>query len=262
MNAPWIVLTDLDGTLLDARDFSVDPALPSIRRIQALGIPIVPVTSKTTAEVIPLAAELGLDGPAIVESGGAIVSLENGSNVVTPLGVAVEEIRARVPVIERESDARLLLFSAMSEDEASARSGLTGEALRRARERQFDEPFVLASGDLEPVILAAIQQGLAVREGGRFHHLSGPASKADAVRQLLSTFPPGTRVVAAGDAPMDGEFLALADIAVIVRGADGRPNASLVAALPDAIITSQPGPAGWAEAMDFVLEARNAGSRS
>ncbi|MFA6954389.1 MAG: HAD-IIB family hydrolase [Thermoanaerobaculia bacterium] len=254
MRRSWIVFTDLDGTLLDANDFGFAAALPAIRRLQAEGIPIVPVTSKTVAELIPLMERLGLEGPGIVESGSAIVAFEGGSWVVTPLGVPVEQIRSRVPAIEERSGARLALFSAMDDAEASRISGLSGDALGRARQRQFDEPFVLASGDIARVARAAGAVGLIVRDGARFHHLCGPVTKGDAVCRLLSTRGARPGVIALGDAPMDGDFLALADIAVIVRAPNGEASEALLSTVPHAVVTTAPGPAGWAEAILSILD--------
>lgn len=254
MSSAWIVFTDLDGTLLDARDFSFEAALPAIERLRAARIPVVPVTSKTLAEIIPLAAQLGVEGPAIVESGGAIASLEEGSWVVMPLGVPVREIRARVPAIESRCEATLALFSAMDDAEAERFSGLSGESLERARQRLSDEPFILVEGEISCVALAATEMGLVVREGARFHHLCGPVTKGEAVCRLLATFSERPRVIALGDAPMDAEFLALADIAVIVLGPDGRPSEALVAEVPNAIVTAEPGPRGWSEAINSILD--------
>lgn len=254
MNRGWIVFTDLDGTLLDANDFSFAAAVPAIERLKAARIPLVPVTSKTAAEIIPLAEKLGLTGPAIVESGGAIASLEGGSWVVTPLGVPVEQIRARVPGIEARCKAKLSLFSKMGDAEAGRTSGLSGVALGRARQRQFDEPFILVEGDLACVARAAEEVGLVVREGARFHHLCGPVTKGEAVCRLLATFAERPRVIALGDAPMDGEFLALADFPVIVRGPDGHPNAALLAGVPDAMVTGEPAPRGWCDAINSILD--------
>lgn len=254
MTGSWIVFTDLDGTLLDASDFSFAAAMPAIARLKAAGIPVIPVTSKTVTEIIPLAAQLGIPGPAIVESGGGIASFENGSWVVMPLGVPVEQIRARVPGIEARCGAKLELFSTMSDADAERTSGLGGAALRRARARQFDEPFILAGGDLACVARAAEDVGLVVREGARFHHLCGPVTKGEAVCRLLATFAERPRVIALGDAPMDGEFLALADIPVIVSARDGRPNAALLAAVPDAMVTNEPAPRGWSEAINAILD--------
>ena len=67
----WWVVTDLDGTLMD-HQYDWSPAEPAIRRLQQVGIPVIPCTSKTAEEVIRFRHELDLHDPFIVEKGGAI----------------------------------------------------------------------------------------------------------------------------------------------------------------------------------------------
>jgi len=45
-----LILTDLDGTLLDHHNYSWQPALRAIERVLATGHLIVPTTSKTLAD--------------------------------------------------------------------------------------------------------------------------------------------------------------------------------------------------------------------
>ena len=67
----WLVVTDLDGTLLDhVYDFSA--AAPLLGELERQGIPVVPCTSKTAEEVEQFQAAAGLSSPYIVENGGAI----------------------------------------------------------------------------------------------------------------------------------------------------------------------------------------------
>lgn len=66
----WIVFTALDGSLLDPRTFSNEAAKASLRRLDAAGVPVVPVTTRTFAEARPLAEQLDLEGPIVIESGG------------------------------------------------------------------------------------------------------------------------------------------------------------------------------------------------
>jgi mannosyl-3-phosphoglycerate phosphatase len=252
-----VVLTDLDGTLLDARDFGYADALPAIGRLRAEEIPLIPVTSKTMAEMAPLALALGLSGPMIVESGGAIASREESGWTLIPLGVSVTEIRTRAKEIEARCGARLLLFSEMDEAAAGRSSGLTGEALGRSRLRQFDEPFLLLEGDLERVRRAAESAGLVVRQGGRFLHFCGPVTKGDAACRLLWTYPKRPYVIALGDSPMDADLLPLADVAVIVPGIDGKADAALREAVPAALIAPAPGPRGWNDAILAILDGRS-----
>ena len=67
-----LVVTDLDGTLLDQQTYSYELCLPALRRLRASRIPIVMCSTKTSAEMLPLWRELELDAPFICESGGAI----------------------------------------------------------------------------------------------------------------------------------------------------------------------------------------------
>ncbi|MGK2855638.1 MAG: hypothetical protein ACSLFQ_00385, partial [Thermoanaerobaculia bacterium] len=70
------------------------------------------------------------------------------------------------------------------------------------------------------------------------------------------TFSVRPRVIALGDAPMDGEFLALADVPVIVCGRDGTPNAALLAEVPAAMVTREPAPQGWSDAINAILDGK------
>jgi mannosyl-3-phosphoglycerate phosphatase len=82
------------------------------------------------------------------------------------------------------------------------------------------------------------------------------------VARLLATYPEHPRVIALGDAPMDAEFLALADIPVIIRAKSGFPNSQLLAEIPGAIVTALPGPAGWSATLLEILDREKAhGSR-
>jgi mannosyl-3-phosphoglycerate phosphatase len=248
------VFTDLDGTLLDAQSFAYEPAFPVLRRARAAGVRIVPVTSKTLAEVAALAEELQFSGPLIIESGGGVARRTGDGWDTQVFGIDIERLRALAPEIESRSASRLRLFSAMSVDEAARVSGLTGEALERSRERRFDEPFCIEEGSLSRIARAAEDLGLRVREGGRFHHLCGPVGKGEAVRrvrdELESELGSPLRTIALGDAPMDAEFLLEAERAVIIPRPDGTAHPDLLSAVPHARVAPHAGPAGWAAAVD------------
>jgi mannosyl-3-phosphoglycerate phosphatase len=253
----YIVFTDLDGTLLDFEDFSFEPAEPALQQLRARSIPLIIVTSKTLAEVAPIANALNVDGPIVIESGGALATRRRHDEWTSvALGASAEEIRRAVPVIEQLAEARLLLYSQMSLAEAGLLSGLYGEALRRSMKRQFDEPFILAEGNIDRVTKAADAMGLMVREGGRFHHLTGRSGKGDAVRRIVASLDDQPLIIALGDAPMDADFLSLADIPIIMRGCDGRPHPALLASVPHATVAPCTGPEGWARAVTELLQVR------
>ena len=80
-----LVVTDLDGTLLDHETYSYAEAAPALAELRRRGIPLVLASSKTRAEMELLHAELGLSDPFICENGAAICTPTAG-------GVEVEAL--------------------------------------------------------------------------------------------------------------------------------------------------------------------------
>ena len=67
-----VIFTDLDGTLLDARNYSWRAAQPALDQLRRRRVPVVFCTSKTRAEILPLREELRNADPFVAENGGAI----------------------------------------------------------------------------------------------------------------------------------------------------------------------------------------------
>lgn len=100
-----IIFTDLDGTLLD-ENYSYDYAIPTIRELKRMNIPIIFCSAKTRAEQEIFRARMGINDPFIVEDGSAIYiprgyfkrrcgEPTNGYEVIV-LGVRYEEIVKRL----------------------------------------------------------------------------------------------------------------------------------------------------------------------
>ena len=73
-----LIFTDLDGSLLDAATYSHAAAADALAAIQRLGATLIPVSSKTRAEMEPLRLRLNNHHPFIVENGGAVY-IPNGT---------------------------------------------------------------------------------------------------------------------------------------------------------------------------------------
>src|SRR5574337_76081 len=71
-NAYLLIFTDLDGTLLDHKTYSFDPAQEALNEVEQRGIPLILCTSKTRTEVERLRRALNNHHPFIVENGGAV----------------------------------------------------------------------------------------------------------------------------------------------------------------------------------------------
>ena len=68
-----LVVTDLDGTLLDDTTYEFRAAREALNALRASAIPIVLATSKTLPEAREVAAAIGGHPILIVENGGAAV---------------------------------------------------------------------------------------------------------------------------------------------------------------------------------------------
>ena len=263
-----LIITDLDGTLIDHHTYSADAARPALDAARSASVPIVPCSSKTLAEMRRLVEELDLvPAPLIVENGGALwfpagwtrlppgtTTLRDESALLV-LGAEAEWLRPRLELVAAATGITARGFSRMTDAEVAQRTGLTIEVAALARQRQFSEPFV-CDGDAVPLQTlddAARRVGARVTRGGRFFHLIGDTDKGAAVGVLRGVCPPGTRLLGLGDAPNDLPLLKAVDDAVVVPGATGALHPDLVAALPNARHAPSTGPSGWnAAVLDWL----------
>lgn len=263
--ADWILVTDLDHTLLDAR-YRPGPAEGALRRLRRAGVTVVLCSSKTRAEQEAWRRRLALGGPFVVENGSAVLVADAAASADLPpwhgrrirrFGVDVERVRAGLREVEVELGTPLTGYGALGPPRVARITGLGLGAARRACAREFSETLVGVDASLAarlPAPLAA--RGLRAVAGGRFLTVVGAgADKGVAVRWLaerLSRERGGrVSVVAIGDGPNDAGMLAVADHAFLVRGADGRHAPGVPGERLDGC-----GPAGFVEMVDRVLDAR------
>jgi mannosyl-3-phosphoglycerate phosphatase len=271
--APSLVLvTDLDGCLLDEETYSHDEAGPALGALRESGALLVLCSSKTRAEMEPLARELAPSSPLtlIVENGGAVVVPEallaprgvpgrhrERDGWVLELGTSRRVLVLALAEIANETGASIRGFSSLSHDELQSLTGLSPGAARFAAERSYDEPFLPRTpADAALVEAAAQRRGLRVTRGGRFHHLTGPTDKGRALLALLGLLAADGRVFATvglGDSPNDLSMLAAVDRPILVPRPGGTVDATLAAALPQATRAPAPGPAGWNAAVLQLL---------
>lgn len=231
----WVVVTDLDDTLLD-RGYSFAAARPALEELRARGIPLVFCTSKTAAEALHLQARMGIREPFIVENGGALY-LPRGYFPGSVSGAVLrgEHLMVSLAPPLREGLPGTLGFRDMSDAQVAVATGLPLEDAARARRREFDEAFTCPP-ELEPRLPSlAAERGLRVTRGGRFWHLHGDADKGRAFRRLKDLFvwrDVDVRTIGLGDSANDLPLLLETDVAIAVRRPDGRHDPALVAGVP------------------------------
>jgi len=222
-----IIFTDLDGTLLDEM-YSYDYAIPTIRELKRMNIPIVFCSAKTKAEQEIFRARMGIKDPFIVEDGSAIYvprgyfkrrcgEPTNGYEVIV-LGVRYEEIVKRIEELRRRY--RIVSYHFMSVEEIAEITGLSLELARLAKMREFSETIVFA----EEEALNELKGHFNVAIGGRFIHVYGKnADKGKAVRILTDLYKEiyGDVIsIGIGNSYTDEPMLKAVDIPALVKNPD------------------------------------------
>ncbi|MEW5984653.1 MAG: HAD hydrolase family protein [Acidobacteriota bacterium] len=266
-----VVVSDLDGTLLDHDTYSAVAVRPALDRLRRAGAVIVLCSSKTRAEIEAVQRDLGLTGPFITENGGGVFFAAGsvpagcwpfrrlGGYDLIGMGLPHAQVVARLRSAAGAAHVRIRGFTDMTAEDVAADSGLSVPRARLAKCRDFGEPFLMldAGADAADRLARSCRdQGLTLTRGGRYHHASGPHDKGAAVRLLRDVLAAGSSrplLVGFGDGLNDEAMLAATDVAVIVRGHDPEVTAELQNRLPGALVTPHVGPKGVAEVIDGAL---------
>ena len=257
---PLVVYTDLDGTLLDHDTYRFDAAVPALQRLAALGVPVIPVTSKTLAELEKLNDTLDLKGPCIAENGGLIAFPSGYFETTAPLlTVGRYQVQSLSPDYPRILDTLTELrqaygfnftgFADLSDTNVAALTGLDKKDAHLARRRLCSEPLIWNDGDaaFKHFLQELDRRDYTLVKGGRFCHVLGRTDKALAIHRLddfftAAGFSDFTRI-ALGDSPNDTRMLQVADVAVVVRRKDG--SCLQVETAGRKVETRAGGPVGW-----------------
>lgn len=266
-----VIYTDLDGSLLDHETYSHAPADELLTRLEQEGIPVVPCTSKTRAELLPLREELGNRHPFIFENGAAVAiphgyfdhkpenSRSKGDFWIRSFTLPREHWLSLIRRVAGEYQNEYQGFSDMADDEVMKLTGLGEEQARQARAREYGEPIHWAgSADRLRSFMEGLQQaGAVVLQGGRFLHVSGRSDKGQAVRWLNLQYqieaggePPGS--IAAGDSQNDAAMLEAAEQAVVIKS-PAHPAPQL-GRTDNIYYSASCGPTGWVEGIRHFLK--------
>jgi mannosyl-3-phosphoglycerate phosphatase len=265
-----IIFTDLDGTLLNQDDYRYDAALPILEELKTKQIPVIPVTSKTRQEVEVLRQEIALSDPFIVENGSAVfVPLDSKQFVprtkneregyhLELLGCTYAEARQGLAAVATMLGEQLRGFGDLSELEIGQLTGLSEQEVKRAKAREFTEPFITPDRVSQQQLQQAVEaRGFQVVVGDRFSHLIGSgAGKGKAVRWLVRHYR-SSRVeeklitVGLGNSPNDLAMLEAVDFPIVIPGKKA-PHASLMGRGWQ--VAPAPGCQGWAIAVASVCK--------
>ncbi len=261
LKSNWWIVTDIDGTLMD-HQYNLTPALETIKWLQELKIPIIPCTSKTASEVRCLREDIGLTDPFIVENGGAIYGNEYNSKKEWELvlGKSYQHLRLKLDLISKKLGYSLTALNDMSYEEINDLTGLRGNSIKLALQRQWSVPFLNPpESDYQLVREIASSFDTIIYKGNRMSHLLGKGShKGNAVSYLKKFFNHlDVKVIALGDSQNDIPLLEVANIAIVVPGIEG-PNKFLKPRIESGEFLLAPAPhsEGWALAVKDILSEK------
>jgi len=257
-----LIVTDLDGTLLDRSTYAWEEARATLDLLRPHDVPLVFCTSKTRAETESWRRLLDNRHPFIVENGGAVLiprgyfpfpveaSAHDAQCDVLALGPPYPELTGALRRASASSGCRVRGFADMSAAEVARECQMPIEQAELARQREYDEPFLILDADRTADLLAAIdRQGMRHTRGGRFYHILGNNDKAEAVRLLVGLYRrtgEDVETIGLGDGLNDASFLNAVDIPILIRSP---LLEQLQAAVPRGVPTERVGPQGWHDAI-------------
>jgi mannosyl-3-phosphoglycerate phosphatase len=262
-----IIFTDLDGTLLNQDDYRYDQALPVLAQLKKKQIPLIPVTSKTRAEVEVLRQEIGLTDPFIVENGSGILIPKNDPRFdlsdtviyqdynLKLLGCSYEEARKALTKVAQTLGSNLQGFGDLRAEDIVQLTGLSLEKAKLAKTRDFTEPFVTPKNFSSAQIEAAVSKnGFKVVVGDRFSHLiSRNSGKGKAVNWLINNYQfkeEQITTIGLGNSPNDLEMLETVKIPIIIPSKKGVHSGLKH---KDWQVAFSSGCQGWAEMVNKIL---------
>ena len=257
-----IVLSDLDGTLLDHDTYSYDESLQGISMLREKQVPLVLVSSKTYDEMVLLHQELELEWPFVFENGGGIAyPREDGSYSITVFGPGSESLMKEVECLSKLLGSEIFPIASMTAEGLSRVTGLSLEKAELAQKRKSSMPFILEQNkSLTPEDLVKYnkligKKNITLTKGGRFYHLiSAEFDKGAALDRIILYFRDRfTAVVTAaiGDSENDIPMLQKADYPFLVKKKNGT---ALETGIKNVIVTNAAGPAGFSEAVARLLK--------
>ncbi|MEM6429522.1 MAG: HAD-IIB family hydrolase [Deinococcota bacterium] len=265
-----VIVTDLDGTLLELESYSLTLAEDTARAALAAGVQVIFCSSKTRTEQRHYQRRLDLHAPCIVENGSAIVipkgyfefpfnvDAEDDSAYIIELGCQVEVIREQLRQACDALGCSCLGYDNLSLEDICKITGLAKDAAARASQRDYSETILVTDAPVDvlhtlQVRLAGV--GLDCVRGSRFYTITGQgANKGLAVRRLLELFNQqygSVYSIGLGDGANDLAMLTEVDAGYLVQ----KPDKTWISTGDaDICCVSAVGPLGWSQVIQEHLK--------
>ena len=261
---PYLIFTDLDGTLLGHQNYAFDVALPALHRINQYKIPLILNSSKTRSEIISIRKDLHNNHPFVVENGAAVfipggIFFDYSDNITEViLGASRTDILQFIHQIREQQGYAFTGFADFTLEELMAETGLTEQQAMQAKDRSGSEPIEWQDSEKNLLLFKqnVERQGIKLLRGGRFLHVMGNTDKAQAMRFLVEIYRKQYNheftTIALGDSQNDQLMLEQADIAGIIKTINGE-TLKLNQTGNTVLYSTMPAPKGWQEVMARIF---------
>jgi mannosyl-3-phosphoglycerate phosphatase family protein len=271
-----VIFTDLDGTLLDFKDYSYSTVESVLPNLEALGIPVVFCSSKTRVEQEFYRQALHNYHPFITENGSAIFIPQSyfsftidqkdeseylvdqrGNYYVIQLGKTYEYVRSGIQTAKKKVGLELWGYGDLTLDEIEEITGLNRNFAQRAATRDYSETLLKGNKTGQPFEdfkALLLKRGLSCVSGGKFHTVMGAGSDKGKAVQLLTKLYQlefgSVETIGLGDSANDIPLLAAVDRGYLVQKQGGKWSDTI-----DNNITkvSRVGPEGWVEVASSII---------
>lgn len=253
MNAFPIIFSDIDGTILDFKNYSYKTSLPAIRTLAGKGIPLILVSSKTYTEMQKLHKQFKLRWPFIFENGAGIAR-PDGTYML--YGKSYQELVAYKPVIE-EACGKVRWADSLSVNELSEYTGLPAKKVKDMMARMASLLFIAHRAlDIKKINEQLHPFGIAITTGGKFFTvMDSNVSKGSAVKVIQSMYREQHAAIysyAIGDGLNDADMFNIVDEAYFVGRSSIWETIQMIC--PAVHKSKKQGPQGFCEVTDRIVQ--------
>jgi mannosyl-3-phosphoglycerate phosphatase len=266
-----MVVTDIDGSLLEPGTRFLHDERAALDFLTARGIPLIVNSSRTRAEIERLHQTLHLLTPFISEHGSALF-VPHGCFPFIPerarpaLGGGVIEFGRRyhdvvdaLRLTSRELAVEIVSFAELTIQDVARELGVAIVEAQLAKLREYTELFRIVDekdATRSRLFKALRRRGLRCWRTGRHHLVTATPDRAESLRTLKAMWRQAWGdpiVIGFGDSEDDVAWLRHADVAIIVQNDQTGVPARVLSKLPTVHVTRWPGRRGWSEAIfEFV----------
>ncbi|MEC7605344.1 MAG: HAD-IIB family hydrolase [Pseudomonadota bacterium] len=251
-SAPFLVFTDLDGSLMEHESYSIEAAKPALVELARRGVTPIFASSKTAVEILAVQRASGITAPFICENGAAVY--DSSGQIQTAFGLPRTNWLHAVHQLRKRLSLRFTGFSDWPAEKIAELTGLSRTDAEKAQRREFTEPMLWQDTQANfQLFQSEIQRlSLTTLEGGRFLSIQSQFGKGKAMKWLQARQGhPRPFLIALGDSPNDLSLLAAADVAVVIKS--GKSDHLHPQGPATVIRTSIAGPAGWNDGIKQIL---------